>query len=120
MRARFGDDIYGHVPETFELPGEHAKFMAVMAREPDTIWIYKPSAGSKGRGIRLIWKPEHASRVQERAAIQRYVRRPYLLEQRKLHLRLYVVVHELDPLRVLLFGAQFIVLQLCILAVLTT
>ena len=35
--------------------------------------------------------------------MQRYIESPYLIEKRKMHLRLYVVVREIDPLRIPLF-----------------
>ena len=43
--------------------------------------------------------------------VQRYVTDPLLLEGRKFHLRLYLVISSLDPLRVLVFREGLLLLS---------
>ena len=38
-----------------------------------------------------------------RNSVQRYIEKPYLIEGRKVHLRLYVVVRDVDPLKIFVF-----------------
>lgn len=153
MVKKVGRDAYSHVPETYDLPKEHAVLMRRMAEaeakaaaggggggEAAPLWILKPSTGARGEGIELLWRKDqvrfevgpkraalgagwrgpnfdrsmlmppgsvHAQvpppSSQESVAIQRYLDNPFLIDGRKVHLRLYVAVTDLDPLRVLLF-----------------
>ena len=103
MQEQFGAAEYSHVPQTFDLPQQHAQLIQTMKDEPSSLWIYKPSGGARGNGIKLVWEPGQVERDTVKAAVQRYIESPYLIENRKMHLRLYVVVREIDPLRILLF-----------------
>jgi hypothetical protein len=58
MMAQFGADAYAHMPETFEMPLEHAAFVRTLASQPGSLWIYKPSVGARGEGIRLVWRAD--------------------------------------------------------------
>jgi len=67
-------------------------------REP---WILKPSLGKQGIGISVLTDshsiPQHGNFVA-----QKYITNPLLVFGRKFHLRLYLLVTNLLPLRVLL------------------
>jgi hypothetical protein len=101
MARRFPQD-YTHVPETFDLPIEHAALLARMKQQPDEMWIFKPSTGARGEGIRLVWEGSQVPRTG-RNTVQRYIEKPYLIEGRKVHLRLYVVLRDVEPLKVFVF-----------------
>eukprot|EP00750_Incisomonas_marina_P019151 INCI3236.1.p1 GENE.INCI3236.1~~INCI3236.1.p1 ORF type:complete len:406 (+),score=56.03 INCI3236.1:155-1372(+) len=124
LRRRFPAE-YGRVcPETFVLPFDKAKMVQTMDAEPDSLWIEKPYAASRGRGI-TVWAAADKDRLLEKVnqpreqlppdlrnteiklkqpadpaavVVQRYLKRPYLIDGLKFDLRIYVVVTSLDPL----------------------
>ena len=64
-------------------------------------WILKPSLGKQGIGISVVTDsrsiPTHGNFVA-----QKYIANPFLVFGRKFHLRLYLVITNLLPLRILL------------------
>jgi hypothetical protein len=109
MRDMFGSKDWSHLPETFDLPDDYHELMERMAASaagrgaPPEMWILKPTLGARGEGIELISTPEQVPQQGDNT-IQRYIADPYLVDGRKIHLRLYVAITELEPLRVLMFG----------------
>ena len=67
-------------------------------REP---WILKPSLGKQGVGILIVIAPQTIPLVGKYVA-QKYIVNPLLVLGRKFHLRLYLAVTNLHPLRILL------------------
>ena len=103
MRDKFGMESYGYMPDSFvpspqdSIPGEEA----------GVAWILKPSVGKKGLGVKIFNSTMDVyTYVQTGAAgrviVQRYVDNPFLIGGRKFHLRLYLVITSLVPLRALL------------------
>lgn len=98
--ARVGaPDMLGWAPRTFVMPDDFDAWRTAAAWEPDTWWIRKPAALSRGRGIALV---ERVSDVTPEPdwVVQEYFSAPHLLDGRKYTLRLYVVITSLFPLRV--------------------
>ena len=85
-------------PESFNLPQEHAGFERFRAGCPvDQVFIVKPPSLHGGRGIRLTRSPVDIG--AEECVVQRYLDRPYLFDGHKFHIRLYVLVTSVAPLR---------------------
>jgi len=63
-------------------------------------WIVKLSMGKRGLGIKLISSKKDIPNEQEYVA-QRYIMNPFLVNKRKFHLRLYLVITNMQPLRAL-------------------
>ncbi|CAE7877829.1 TTLL5, partial [Symbiodinium sp. KB8] len=58
MQELHGDRHFAFLPATYVLPADAAAFNAACARDPDTAWIVKPAASSKGKGIYIARCPE--------------------------------------------------------------
>jgi hypothetical protein len=85
-------------PESFNLPQEKAAFARFRAGCPaDQVFIVKPPSLYGGRGIRLTRSPDEIG--AEECVIQRYLDRPYLIDGHKFHVRVYVLVTSVAPLR---------------------
>ncbi|HEY1720601.1 MAG TPA: hypothetical protein VGG27_05100 [Magnetospirillaceae bacterium] len=88
-------------PESFALPGDEAKlaqFRATASGQP--IFAVKPENLYGGQGITLTRDPPATLDAQQPAVIQRYLDNPYLLNGRKFHARVYVMVSgTVDSLR---------------------
>ncbi|KAI9982707.1 hypothetical protein PInf_008697 [Phytophthora infestans] len=78
--------------------------------EAKNIWIMKPVALSRGRGISLV---NDLSQViyGEQVVIQEYIAAPRLLDGFKFDLRLYVLVTSFNPLEAFLYDEGFV--RLC-------
>ncbi|KAG1687261.1 hypothetical protein DVH05_005311 [Phytophthora capsici] len=117
-RLRQAFDI---IPPTFILPKEYVAFVQAFQdrserlkhsgySEAKNIWIMKPVALSRGRGISLI---NDLSQViyGEQVVIQEYIANPRLLDGFKFDLRLYVLVTSFNPLEAFLYDEGFV--RLC-------
>lgn len=64
-------------------------------------WILKPSLGKQGIGVLIVTTPQAVPNIGKYVA-QKYITNPLLVLGKKFHLRLYLVVTNLYPLRILL------------------
>ncbi|GAB9469330.1 hypothetical protein Gpo141_00006611 [Globisporangium polare] len=113
---------YDVTPLTFILPHEYIAFVqafqdkgARLRASSDNgtsgsrknIWIMKPVALSRGRGISLI---DDLSQVVygEQVVIQEYIANPLLLDGYKFDLRLYVLVTSFNPLEAFFYDEGFV------------
>ena len=102
MRRKFVDEYDFH-PKTWSLPAEYNELKVWMENEgSNTVVIAKPEAGCQGRGIFLARNMEEFV-YGEHYVVQKYVRRPFLIEGLKFDLRVYVLVAGCDPLRVYVY-----------------
>ncbi|GMF25237.1 unnamed protein product [Phytophthora lilii] len=117
-RLRQAFDI---IPPTFLLPKEYVAFVQAFQErserlrrdgfsEGKNIWIMKPVALSRGRGISLV---NDLCQViyGEQVVIQEYIAAPRLLDGFKFDLRLYVLVTSFNPLEAFLYDEGFV--RLC-------
>jgi len=121
---------YNFTPQTFVLPFDLEKLRSTLDAEPDSLWIEKPYASSRGRGI-VIWSAQDKEKLIHKVTqpreelhpdlqntaiklkapadpaavvIQRYLQHPCLIDGLKFDLRLYVVVTSFEPLCCYIFN----------------
>ncbi|HEX3366186.1 tetratricopeptide repeat protein [Phenylobacterium sp.] len=104
LTARKAVDPAGRFPESFVLPADRAALEA-FAKGPDApaLYIVKPIRGSGGQGI-SVTADVAAALDQSDVVVQRYIDRPYLIEGRKGHCRIYCLIASADPLRAYVYS----------------
>jgi tubulin polyglutamylase TTLL1 len=99
------------VPVTYFLPADYTLFVEEFRRNPNAMWIMKPTARSQGKGIFIINKLAQIKKwstqsrwaqmpLKEAYVICRYIENPLLIGGKKFDLRVYVLVSSYRPLRV--------------------
>ncbi|EFX87889.1 hypothetical protein DAPPUDRAFT_311295 [Daphnia pulex] len=103
MVAKFGNDEFGFLPQTFVLPHDLRLLRKQWTRTTtDVPWIIKPPASARGTGIQVIHEWSQLPRKKP-LVVQSYVKNPYLINGTKFDIRLYVFITSVNPLRIYLF-----------------
>lgn len=98
------------VPVTYLLPADYTLFVEEFRRNPNAMWIMKPTSRSQGKGIFIINKLAQIKKwstqskwaqmpLKEAYVISRYIENPLLIGGKKFDLRLYVLVTSYRPLK---------------------
>ena len=95
-------EVFDIMPRSFVLPHDADEWRIECDRFPDGMYIIKPPASSRGRGIRMMTRPSDI-KPEKDYVIQRYVGDPHLIDGYKYDLRVYVAVTCVDPLRVYVY-----------------
>lgn len=116
MQKKFPDE-YDFFPQTYILPVDYAEFKsqfekfvpkiaggssAKKEKKGDACFIVKPDNMCQGRGIFLLKNPLDVD-PGEHCVAQRYVTNPYLVDDLKFDLRIYVLLYGVNPLRIFIF-----------------
>ncbi|CAE8635222.1 unnamed protein product [Polarella glacialis] len=101
MAQTFGSEAFDFVPQTFVLPQQVKEFLECYNREGG-LWIVKPHASSRGRGI-FVLRDVSELPLNELSVISQYVENPLLIQGLKFDLRVYVLVTGYDPLRAYIY-----------------
>ena len=102
MQKNFPND-FNYMPETYILPRDKEIFYSKMEDytiDKDNMWLIKPVASSRGRGIRLM---TDINNVPDKTLITHYIPNPYLINGKKFDLRLYLFITGYSPLKIYLF-----------------
>lgn len=104
LTARKAIDPAGRFPESFVLPADRAALEA-FAKGPDApaLYIVKPIRSSGGQGISVTADLTQALERDD-VVVQRYIDRPYLIDGRKGHCRIYCLVTSTKPLRAYVYS----------------
>ncbi|KAK3588044.1 hypothetical protein CHS0354_012090 [Potamilus streckersoni] len=103
MQVHFGKKEFGFFPQTFCLPYDTKQLKRVWEDGGSKQkWIIKPPASARGIGIRVIGKWNQIPR-RKPVIVQRYLSRPYLINDSKFDMRVYVYVSCYDPLRLYVY-----------------
>jgi len=98
------------VPVTYLLPADYTLFVEEFRRNPNSMWIMKPTSRSQGKGIFIINKLAQIKKwssssrwaqmpMKEAYVISRYIENPLLIGGKKFDLRIYVLVTNYRPLK---------------------
>ncbi|OWF40925.1 tubulin polyglutamylase TTLL4-like [Mizuhopecten yessoensis] len=103
MQLHSGKKEFGFFPQTFVLPYDNKLLKRAWEDGGNKQkWIIKPPASARGIGIKVISKWNQIPRKRA-VIVQRYLGRPYLINDSKFDMRIYVYVSSYDPLRVYVF-----------------
>ncbi|KAG9389455.1 Tubulin-tyrosine ligase/Tubulin polyglutamylase [Carpediemonas membranifera] len=102
MCRRIGSKEFGFfTPRTFIVPGDYKALKNDMA-ESKGMYIYKPCASARGIGIKVIDSISQVNKGKY-SLVQKYISTPYLIDGRKIDIRIYVAVTSIDPLKVYVY-----------------
>jgi len=112
------EPVMEFVPVTYLLPADYTLFVEEFRRNPNSMWIMKPTGRSQGKGIFIINKLAQIKKwssttkwaqqaVKEAYVISRYLNDPLLVGGKKFDLRIYVLVTSYRPLRVYQYAHGF-------------
>lgn len=98
LRKLFPND-YNFFPKTWVVPCDFGELKFFMNSKKNPYVIVKPEASCQGRGIYLTKRVEDIN-PEERHVVQQYLTKPFLIDNLKFDLRIYVLVTSCDPLRI--------------------
>ncbi|NXN98601.1 TTLL5 polyglutamylase, partial [Rhinopomastus cyanomelas] len=101
MQVAHGFKTFHILPQTFILPTEYQEFCDTYSKDRG-LWIVKPVASSRGRGVYLINNPNQII-LEDNILVSRYISNPLLIDDFKFDVRLYVLVTSYDPLVIYLY-----------------
>lgn len=88
---------YDFFPDTWVWPRD---MVDLRNKSKNMTMIVKPEASCQGKGIFLTQDLDH---LPEKCVVQEYIKNPYLIENLKFDLRIYVLVLGCDPLRIFIY-----------------
>lgn len=103
MQVQCGKKEYGFFPQTYVLPADIKQLQRAWEDcGSKQKWIVKPPASARGIGIKVISKWNQIPKRRP-VIVQKYLCRPYLINESKFDLRIYVYVPSYDPLRIYVY-----------------
>ena len=85
-------------PKSFLLPDDYSKLQHIWKKKE--LWIVKPVASSRGRGIYVVSSKEKKTPQSNGKIVQYYISKPLLITRRKFDIRLYALVTSVTPIRI--------------------
>lgn len=118
MQAMHPDD-YKFFPETWLLPADYPSFQKLFSQQEGSAtsagkitFISKPRAAAQGKGIFLSQGLKDFDPAGQ-YVVQRYLDEPFLIDNLKFDLRIYVLLCGVDPLRVYFYKEGLCRLATC-------
>ena len=99
QRRNVGAALAANHPVVYHLPEDRSTLEREFMHARDPVFIIKPRASSRGRGIKLITSADQIPR-SNKMLVQQYIPNPLTVDGYKCDIRVYVMVTSWDPLRV--------------------
>ena len=103
MHQKFPND-FKYMPESYILPRDYEIFSEKIKNfdinDIYNLWLLKPVASSRGRGIRLLTDVEN---IPKKILVSHYIHNPHLINGRKYDLRIYILITGYCPLKIYLY-----------------
>lgn len=100
--CRVFDKEYKIAPPTWLLPTDWSSFVDQFNKKRAKTFIVKPEASCQGKGIFLTRNYKNLDK-NEHYVVQRYLHKPYLIDDLKFDLRIYVLLIGVSPLRAYIY-----------------
>ncbi|XP_070542445.1 tubulin polyglutamylase ttll6-like isoform X15 [Ptychodera flava] len=86
-------------PRSWVLPADYGDYQAFCRTKKNKTYICKPESGCQGKGIFVTKNPKDI-KPGEHMLCQQYITKPFLIDNFKFDLRIYVLVTSCDPFRI--------------------
>jgi len=94
---------YNICPRSWCLPADYSEFMGYHRTKKNKTYIIKPDNSCQGKGIMLTKTPKVDIKHCDNFVVQQYLSKPFLVDNLKFDLRIYVLVTSCDPLRIFVY-----------------
>lgn len=94
---------YNICPRSWCLPADYSEFMGYHRSKKNKTYIIKPDNSCQGKGIMLTKNPKVDIKHCDNFVVQQYISKPFLVDNLKFDLRIYVLVTSCDPLRIYVY-----------------
>ncbi|XP_063680327.1 tubulin polyglutamylase ttll6-like isoform X3 [Bolinopsis microptera] len=94
---------YNICPRSWCLPADYSEFMTYHRSKKNKTYIIKPDNSCQGKGIMLTKTPKVDIKHCDNFVVQQYLSKPFLIDNLKFDLRVYVLVTSCDPLRIYVY-----------------
>ncbi|XP_023707148.1 tubulin polyglutamylase TTLL4 isoform X2 [Cryptotermes secundus] len=103
LMTKFGKKEFGFIPRTYVLPQDSKLLRQAWEKScGKEKWIIKPPASARGTGIKVVHRWAQIPKKRP-LVVQKYISQPYLINGSKFDLRLYVLVTNINPLRIYIY-----------------
>jgi len=96
------DKEFKFIPNTWLLPCDWNTLSDQFPKKKNRTYIVKPEASCQGKGI-FLTKSLKSLKRDERYVVQTYISKPYLIDELKFDLRVYVLITNMNPLRAYIY-----------------
>lgn len=109
QKANLAMSASKHVPKAFVMPQNKESFLEYSQKNPKTLWVQKSNSH---RGIKVNSDIRNFSLDAKGTFIQEFIKNPFLIDERKFDIGVYVTLTSIDPLRVYIYTGD-VLLRFC-------